>query len=174
MGRVVIVQRIATHWTKASRGGANAGRRNSVMEVARVPVERIQEANPTLVEHILGYDESENYHSPREQIRLNSTVRPIAAGCVAITFTDDTLFATFRYDMGCGGAPDRSWIHKSLRVPLNRWGQIVYNGRFVPGWAGDWWYEKHVVNAGIFDLLKPGIFTHSDPAYRFSAMADLF
>ncbi len=174
MGNVVVVQQIRTHWTKASRGGDNAVKRNAVPEAARVPIHRIVGDNLILVHHLLEYEERDGFSRPREEIRINPTVRPLVVGCVTIDHSENQAIMTFRYDRGCGGAPDRGWTRKTLRLVVNEWGQIVYNGRFSPVWEGNWWYEKMVVNVGLFERLMPGVFTKQEPTCRFAAMDELF
>ena len=105
---------------------------------------------------------------------VNPTVRPIAIGCVAVDHGEEEAIATFRYDRSCGGEPDRRGARKTLRIGVNEWGQIVYNGRFQDYDEGGWWYEKMVVNVGLFERLTPGVFTKQEPTCRYSAMGELF
>jgi hypothetical protein len=173
MGHIVVVQHIRTKWTKASRGGENARKRNAVPETARVPVQRIVGENLILVHHSLSYPGHRAFQQPREEIRINPTVRPLVIGCVTIDHSAEEAIAAFLYNQGCGGAPDRGWARKTLRLAAGEWGQIVYNGRFA-GYDDYWWYEKTVVNVGLFERLMPGVFTHREPICRFAAMGDLF
>ena len=172
MVNVIVVQEICTSWTKASRGGENAAARNAVPKVVTLPVQQITEDNIVLIHHRLAYEE-ENGFSPREKIHINPTMRPFAVGGVTIGYSEDEANAVFRYDRGCG-APDRSWARKTIHMPVGTWGQIAYNGRFNAGWDGPWYYEKTVINVGIFQRLVPGVFTKQVPASRFSAMGELF
>ena len=80
--------------------------------------------------------------------------------------------ATFRYRSPCAGAPPRVWAYKALSIAEGEWGQFVYNGRFSR--EDYWWYEKHVVNVGLFERLASGVFTRNEATSRFEAMADLF
>jgi hypothetical protein len=174
MGNVVVVQQIHTRWSKACRGGENAGKRNAVPEIARIPVQHITEANLTLVHHLLGYGERNGFSKPYEEVRINSSVRPLTVGCVSIDYSEEQALVTFRYNRVCGGAPDRSWARKLLSMAVNEWSQTVYNGRFAPDWGGDWWYEKMVVNVGLFEHIKPGVFTRQEPTCQFNAIGELF
>lgn len=174
MGNIVIVQQIRTKWTKELRGGENAGKRNAVPEVARVPVHRIKADGLVLVHHSLSYGEYGGFSQPYEEIHVNLTVRPLAIGCVTIDPEKEEVIATFRYDNQCGGAPYRGWARKTLPLAVNEWGQIVYNGRFQDYNGGHWWYEKTVANVGLFERLIPGAFTKQEPVCRFSAMGELF
>jgi hypothetical protein len=170
---ILIVQQIVTTWTKEARGGENAVKRNRVPEAAKLPVERLDAAGLILLQQNLFFG-SGDFVKPREKIVINSTLRPLSVGCVTVYDAKDGVAAVFRYDSKCGGAPERGWARKTLRAAENEWAQIVYNGRFAPGWEGDWWYEKKVVNVGLFDHLTSGVFTRSAPTYRFEAMGELF
>lgn len=171
---VAIIQQIGTKWTKASRGGANAVKRNAVPEVATVPVHRVQADHLVVLHHSLFYGERTWFSEPFENIAVNPPALPLVIGCVTITRAAEEVAVTFQYNRKCGGAPERGWAHKTMHLGLNMWGQVVYNGRFAPGWEGDWWYEKVVVNIGLFERITPGVFTCSEPTDRFRAMGQLF
>jgi hypothetical protein len=174
MGNIIVVQQVRTTWTKASRGGENAGRRNAVLEVARVPVERIPAGNLVLAHHSLSYGEGNGFAQSTEEVQVNPPTRPLVIGCVNVDYSEEAVTVTFHWDYRCGGAPDRGWARKTLHVRVNEWGQIVYNGRFNSGWDGPWYYQKMVVNVGLFERLTPGLFTRQEPTCHFSAMAELF
>src|SRR5579871_5977918 len=173
MGSIVVVQQIRTRWTKTSRGGQNAQRRNAVPEIARVPVERINRGNHTGVRHRLWYDERDQFAHPNEEVCVDPTMNPLVIGCVTIDHHDEQVTATFHYDRRCGGAPDRGWASKTLCLAVNEWGQMAYNGRFNGGWESPWYYEKMVVNVGLFERLTPGVFTQQEPVCRYAAIGYL-
>jgi hypothetical protein len=173
MARIVIVQQIEVEWSKASRGGQGAVWRNAVREVAKVPLNRIVASDLVLVQQKLWFFERNKFALPKETIILNPTVKPLVIGCVSVDYSDDAVVAGFAFNSACGGAPNRSGIRQTLVLTLNEWGQIVYNGRFAPAYDGDWWYEKMVVNVGIFDPPSNSVFTRSQPNQTCSAMAHL-
>ena len=72
VGKVVLIQQIKTSWTKASRGGENARKRNAVPEVAKVPVQRIPADNLILVHHLLSYGEDKGFSKPAEEIHVTA------------------------------------------------------------------------------------------------------
>ncbi|MCW3094964.1 MAG: hypothetical protein JWL77_582 [Chthonomonadaceae bacterium] len=172
MSKILVVQQVHTYWTKAARGGENAVRRNAVPESAKLPVQRVDRKGLIVMHHRLTY--GGDFSQPYEKIHINPTLRPLTIGCVTIHSTDEGAIATFRYDRGCAGAPDRGWARKTMLLTANEWGQFAYNGRFVPAYDGNWWYEKMVVNVGLFEQLTSGLFTREEPTYRFTAMGDLF
>ncbi|HZT41228.1 MAG TPA: hypothetical protein VFA07_03520 [Chthonomonadaceae bacterium] len=171
---MVIIQQIHTLWTKKSRGGPGAVQRNAVPEVAKVPLQQVQVSEVSLLLHRLTYRESKGFSCPYECQEENPSVRPILVGCVTIDHGEDIIVASFRYTMECGGAPYRGGKQKTLQIGTNEWGQIVYNGRFAPEWEGDWWYEKMVVNVGLFEPPSNSVFTRSKPTYRYAAIGHLY
>jgi hypothetical protein len=50
---------------------------------------------------------------------------------------------------------------------------MIADGRFVRAGDGDWWYEKHVINAGLFIRHDRYRFLSSEPSSEFKAPARL-
>jgi hypothetical protein len=172
MAAIVVVQRVLTSWTKASRGGEGATRRNAVPEAVTLPLSNVKLAGRTGLLHEVGYNEYYDFARKDAPLRMDPPLSKLVVGCVTINLERDTVTASFRYSWQCG-APDRGWIQKTLHIAENEWGQMVYNGRLVYGDGGQWHYEKSVVNVGLFSELSDDVFTYSAPTYRFSAMAHL-
>jgi hypothetical protein len=128
MGYIVVGQHIHTKWTNASRGGENARKRNTVKEAAKLPVQRIPEGNLILVHHVLQYWEADGFRQPKEEIRINPTVRPLVIGCATIDHSVEEVVAAFRYNQGCSGAPDRGWARKTLHPGVGEWGRLFITG----------------------------------------------
>jgi len=171
---IAVVQRITTHWTKATRGGPRAAQRNAVPEAARLPLTRIPpEADPVLLAHTLVYPEAHNFVLPGDDLQIDPSDRPYRTGCIAVTIASDRLVAAFEYDCACGGAPERGWERKQLDVQLDQWVQFAYNGRFSE-LEGAWRYEKTVVNVGVFRRLRAGVFQRTPPTHIHSSMTHLF
>ena len=171
---MIVLQQIHTIWTKKSRGGPGAVQRNAVPEVAKIPLQQVRSSDVSLLLHRLTYHEREGFSHPHERLEENLSVKPLQIGCMTIDYGEGILIASFRYTRECGGAPERGWMRKTLQIGLNEWGQIVFNGRFSPAWEGDWWYEKTVVNMGLFDQPSNSVFTRSQPTYRYAAMSHLY
>ncbi len=169
-GRVVVVQQIKTTWTKASRGGDAAARRNAVPEVAQVPVHRAEVAGLKILLHQLLYSGRSGFADPVEKLVENPDHDPLRLGGVTIDTTEELLRAEFTWSRECG-APDRGWMRKTLLLGVNEWGQICYNGRFAE--EAGWVYEKIVVNAGLFEPPSGEVFTRTEPTQRYSAMGHL-
>ena len=173
MKRLIIVQQIHSIWTKASRGGKGAEQRNAVPETAPVPLQSMDGSTFTIAHHKLTYREHMGFAQPFEEAIEGVSDNLVNVGCVSITQGTSTVDATYRYGRKCGGAPEREWARKTLCIAPNEWGQIIYNGRFAPGWDGDWWYEKMVVNICMSNQPSNDVFERSDPTYRFTNMAQL-
>lgn len=139
-----------------------------------MPVERRGNGNPTVIHQSLRYSEKRCFARPKETIVIDPEARPFALGCVTIDWSGEYVSATFRYTRSCGGAPDRNWAHQTFHPAIDAWCQFVYNGRFSPDWDGDWWYEKTVVNIGLFTRLTPSVFMVDAPAHRYDASGRLF
>src|SRR5690242_14108439 len=111
MSGVVIVQHIVTTWTKQSRGGAKAVRRNRVPQEMAVPLHGVERRNLTLLQHNVQYWESDDFTTPREKTIVNAALRPIVYECVRVDTEPEGVQATFQYTRA-GGMPDRGWAYK--------------------------------------------------------------
>jgi hypothetical protein len=172
MSSVVVVQKVLTYWTKASRGGAGATKRNAVPEAATLPLSSAKMAGKTGLLHEVAYRESDDFARKDRPLQLDPPLSKLVVGCVTINLDRDTVSASFRYSWGCCGSPERGWTRKTLQIAEGEWGQMIYNGRFVDS-DGYWWYEKKAVNIGLFPELLEDVFIRNAPTYRFSAMAHL-
>jgi hypothetical protein len=173
MADIVVVQQVRTIWTKKSRGGPGAVRRNVVPEACAIPLKQIPERGIELIHHEVTFREKDAFAKPIHKVTINTTLRPLAVGCVAIHIGADHVTMEFQYRADCAGAPNRGWAQRIIPLAIGEWGQIAYNGRFAPGWHGDWWYEKTVVNAAIVDHLSDHLFTGESPTYRYELFGKL-
>jgi hypothetical protein len=169
---ILLVQHISTSWSKASRGGPRAGVRNAVP--VALPFSKLVPSETRSVLHEVQFNERTEF-TPHEEVIIDGGILPRGkALCITAGRDADGAWALYDYSTECGGAPDRSGVRKRLTAPLDRWIRIVANGRFAPAWDGDWWYEKHVVNVGLFSSLAPYCFTATEPADVFEALAALW
>ncbi|WP_310426293.1 hypothetical protein [Chamaesiphon sp. VAR_48_metabat_135_sub] len=171
---ILIVQTIHSYWTKASRGAPGAIARNSVPECFSIPLKQVNIQGIRVLYHQIVFKEATNFKVPEEQISIDPTIHP-PHSCIKVERIAKTIFATYKYHSG-GGAPNRSTLKGIVKADVGNWVQIRENGRFSAAWAGDWWYQKIVVNAGIFDNMNIDSehFLHTSPVEVFSAMADLW
>src|SRR5262245_57589988 len=127
MSPVVVVQQVLTHWTKASRGGAEATRRNAVPEAVTLPLSHIKTVGHTRLLHKVAYRETDDFVRKDEPLQLDPPVTKLGGGGVTINLDRDTVLASFRYDYWKCGFPEREWTRKTLHIAEGEWGQIVYN-----------------------------------------------
>ena len=182
MAPFAVVQHLETAWTKASRGGTGAVRRNQTPEAMTFPC-------------FLGF-QSTDFRFGIHQVRfaeqagfdLDDTVafeRGLVwtKGCVRVVAHNDILRVHFEYDGRSGGAPTREKFDASgnrlllkeeafcLRV--GEWGRVSYNGRFSCEETGNWSYKKTVFNIGMALRAPEDWFTQSTPNHVYSQMAQL-
>ena len=162
---MIIIQHIVTEWSKASRGGDAAGRRNRTPSTIKLPS---IPAGVDVAVHRVDY-RAVNEFAAAAKLSTDDRL-PISVGCLRIKSLGDCLLISFRYSYTCGGAPERGWIRKDIRLLPGQWSQVEYNGRFRYS-SGEWYYKHTVINIAIVDVAAPKIFTHTRPHLRFSAMA---
>jgi hypothetical protein len=111
---------------------------------------------------------------------VHDTTRLTVSEAVMISLDQEILHVSFAYSPSCG-APSRPWAVKQFELRSGQWVQIVYNGRFSSGSDYDycretsrWWYEKTVVNVGLFDAVERDLFTRGDPNCRYTLYSRLW
>lgn len=172
---MVLIQEIRSIWSKASRGGAAAALRNSVPEAAPFPINKSRSAVHQVFHQILVYGETNDFAEPikSESVELAAGLTDI--GCVKIRVSSERVIVSYEYDYRCGGLPPRQTrpgvnVGEERVVVPESWVRVRYNGRF----SGDeWWYEKVVVNVGLFQRPDADIFIRTEPAGEISQMAEL-
>lgn len=143
---MLVVQHIGTIWSKASRGGEEARRRNASPHALPLPLEV---ASKEGLLHFVFFNEHDNFVPHETSQSLASLTAPLRQGCVTIQRDEGgTCQVAFRWTNGKGGAPERSHCRRNLTLPSGQWCQVLWNGRFTDPDSGRWWYEKHVVNVG--------------------------
>lgn len=177
-----LIQHLQTEWTKASRGGAGARRRNSTPDVAVFPCFLgFHSTEFRFRVHDVLYKECTAF-SPDETLAIEdgSFWR---TGCVRVVSDGDILRVRFEYD-GWSGAPTREMFdaegycrllnEEAFYLRVGQWGRISYNGRLSCPDTGNWWYEKHTFNVGMALRAPEDWFTRSKPDYTYSQMARLW
>lgn len=116
-----------------------------------------------------------DFAAPIKSEAVDSAGDSISVGCVRVEVSAGRAAVTYEYDYKCGGMPPRQTkpglnLREELTVEPGRWVRVRYNGRF----SGDeWWYEKVVVNVGLFRRPHAGVFISTEPAGEISQMANL-
>lgn len=168
---MLIVQRIITEWTKASRGGADAGRRNATPDALPLPPFRDASAkclyhdNRFLERNRFRHDADLAESTLQQQLRIEPLVLSIAA---------DTITARFVWSWHQCGAPDRK-SQDLFRLTLGEWGRFIVNGRFgAESTTGrEWGYHKTVFNIALTPNFIPSLFVDSGPRSTASLLAAL-
>lgn len=170
----VILQQIIVRWTKASRGGTNASKRNAVadaFQLAEIPQHNFQNA---LIHHQLTFTEEIGFVSPSVEMNVEQLQIPLQLtelACMRFQVKPDV--ATFQplENMTCLGAPRRNLVFKRMELSVGQWGRFMLNGRF--GFANEWSYQKMVTNIAFVETVDRDIFL-GEPDQFIQAMADLW
>jgi hypothetical protein len=172
---MILIQEIRSIWSKASRGGAAATLRNSVPEATLFPLSRSKSAAHKIFRQLLIYGETNDFAEPIKSEIVELASDTISIGCVKVEVSSECVIVAYEYDYKCGGLPPRHNesgvnLKEEVIVEPESWVRVKYNGRF----SGDeWWYEKRVVNVGIFEKAHTDIFSSMGPAHEISQMAEL-
>jgi hypothetical protein len=170
---MILVQEITTVWSKASRGGPLAAIRNAVPETYPLAFFAVSPPQVSCLYHTIGFDEANDFAYPKEQLVSYTLTQELRFGCVSISPMGDQVQVIYTYDMGCGGAPQRYGLPQlAFSLPLNQWGQILYNGRFPEEYT--WTYRKYVYNIGVFDRVDKNVFVQLPPKHRQDRLVDVW
>jgi hypothetical protein len=176
-----LIQHLETRWTKASRGGEGAVKRNRTPEAIVFPC-------------FLGFHATEFcfcIHNVRfTEVGTFAPDQTVAiedgsfwkSGCVRVVSEGDFLLVRYEYEDGWGGgapakvtfdaAGNRLLLNEeAFRLRIGEWGRVSYNGRLSCIDTGSWWYEKHVFNVGLVLRAPEDWFTRCKPDHEYSQMA---
>ncbi|MPY31294.1 hypothetical protein FNH09_08270 [Streptomyces adustus] len=139
----VVVQRVRTSWTKESRGGPGAARRNAAPTAFSLP--------PSLSTalHEVAMRESDSFE-PRMQVRDLS-----APG--AILREVDGLLRVDPPEVSMFAMPRRNRRPPAVRLAPGQWLQWLINYRFVGSCGGAWSYELETFNI-VYGFAAPDVF----------------
>lgn len=178
MDSLIVIQKIHTAWSKNSRGGKLATERNAVPDALAIPAEKLQKPIQGMIEHSIIYSEWRGFPTPSSErfLLTRESDGKIRFGCLVIDPIGAGLKVIFEYDARYAGMPVR---HASrggepsiyMQLQPRQWGRVLYNGRFS---ANNWWYEKTVVNIGLFEKPEEDLFISNQPDQVISQMAKLW
>lgn len=175
---LVVMQVLTTSWTKRSRGGANAERRNAVPQA--LPLPRMERPlSPAYVVHSVGFYEYEDFQPSEKQApRVLALTAPLAFSNLVLlpNAEERTVKVTVdgKVEEPVGGGRDDA--EPSLlpgnagggRTSAGRfvlaegeWGQVAYNRRF--SYEDGWAYRKWVFNIAVARALQADLFTVGPP-----------
>jgi hypothetical protein len=173
----IIIQNINTAWSKQSRGGKLASERNAVPEALLFPLEKPRKSAGGLIEHCLAYTEWEGFSTASYSSLIEEPAGKIRTGCVLIEPVGGELKVIFEYDTARAGMPIRysppgGKPSTRMRLQAGQWGRVLYNGRTAS--EETWWYDKVVINVGLFKTLREDVFVSTQPTQVISQMARLW
>ncbi|MBK9749397.1 MAG: hypothetical protein IPO91_21810 [Chloroflexi bacterium] len=176
---LLVVQDIRVTWTKASRGGVNAGRRNAVPHALPLtdlpPLDKTLSAAPlVLIHQQYRCTEAADFQMPPPL----TTSRAIAAHDkvsfpgTRLKIAPTAITVIYRYTWSGTGAPTRYPVARSITLAAGQWGQVQFNGRF--GWDAPWTYHLTTLNIGLFTHIELDVFVRTTPHKTLFDRADLW
>ncbi len=178
MGSFVLIQLIRTVWTKASRGGALATRRNSVPEALPFTARPGCSLSSGILVHRIEFEEADRFEHPAlDELEISEGDAVRVLGIIA-----ERLGARVRLTLDLDpvrveGMPYRRRAifglpPPSLTLEEGRWGRASYNFRHV---ADDgWWYEKVVANIAACEEIDPNVFLEAAPDEELRDLVELW
>jgi hypothetical protein len=138
-----VVQRVRTSWTKTSRGGPEAARRNAAPTVFLLP--------PGLSSalHEVAMRESD-FFEPRMQVRDLSSPGVILREVDGLLRVDPPVVTIF-------AMPRRTRRPPAVRLAPGQWLQWQINYRFVGSCGGAWSYQLETFNI-LYGSATPEVF----------------
>jgi len=171
---VVIVQRIVTQWTKASRGAAGARRRNAVPEAFELTVV-VKPAEAICYHHMVTCCESRNF-DPQHTVFWSEAVTPLpphmGTRCgLRLSYVDQSLEVEATGGMSPWLINPKSQLRNSFRLRQGQQGRARWNYRLVGADTGNWYYEKTVFNIAFITDLARDCFVRQQPHFFVDRMA---
>lgn len=165
----IIIQHILCIWTKRSRGGEGARRRNSIPSAVALPNQRWDA--PFVLQEVT-FNEYSNF----EQANCVKTAQELTEfGIRALHVIRESGSAIVRFVRdGNNAACPSLFPHKDVfTLRSGDWGRVVFNGRHVDFCTGNWWYEQSTFNIGYFDHWAANAFTSTPPLNHFQELVQL-
>lgn len=168
---MLIVQRITTEWTKASRGGQGAAQRNATSDALRLPP--LAGSTPHYLLHDIRFLEWEDYECLSDVIESDGQTH-IRIEPLFIHVTKKHVATRFLWSWRHCGAPERD-SHDLFQLSVGQWGRFTCNGRFgAESSSGrEWGYHKTVFNIALADQFDESLFVQTHPDADVSRLAVL-
>ena len=181
-----LIQIVGLRWEKSARGGQGSRDRNSVPRSFAISRAELTKCDDSLFIDASHWGEPNAFAEPmtsrRHRVALGDGFR---YGCVSVSADSNGLRVRFQYDMGNGGAPDRSYLNwpadegevagRVLLVGPGQWVRVSYNGRFAGRDDGNWYYEQTTLNVAWFESEPDGCaFVNHEPHRELNSLADLW
>jgi len=181
----IAIQAIQTIWTKDSRGGQGATRRNAVPEAFPLPSpdRRQVAASPSYVFQQIRCIERDDLRPTAQPLASDALLDTLVIDQLSIHPPDDTGIVHLNYHPRrptyLGYARDNSGDYhpggdEALALRTGEWGRIRYNWRHGATVSDDeWWYDQWVVNVGCFPELRADAILERPPSKIHSRLAYL-
>lgn len=153
----LICQSVHTTWTKNSRGGEAAIKRNAVPDAFALTGEYF---DSSCVTHSIECHEFSGF-VPKENLVESDfhNVHKVASVQVAPCGDDVEV----HYHRSPYKVYDGITSTIVFRLQPSEWGRVVFNRRRSDNYQGDWWYEKYSINIGWFDRFNAEVFRATVP-----------
>lgn len=158
---MIVVQRLVTHWTKASRGAPAASARNATPEALALPAALLS-AEAACLHHAVDFREGRAFQ-PEERAGTDGHVSPMAPWLgkpcsVRFDLAPGRLDVSFRRDSDLGDGSGRPPDGPCFVLAPGQWGRVAFNGVFGDHDTGEWYYEKEVFNVAHVDAATADLF----------------
>lgn len=166
----IIIQRIRSEWTKDSRGGDGARRRNALPQAFKLPAVCFTDR---FSHHSVRFLERDEFRrSESDSVEIGDSWMDIACSDLEITVVTEGLQVRLMTD-GRNAASGDMQLFRAFTLVLGTWGQLIYNARYVHVNTGNWTYERNILNIGYLKAVQPKRFTSSQPDEEYSRMLKL-
>ncbi|QDT64743.1 hypothetical protein [Calycomorphotria hydatis] len=168
---MLIVQRITTKWTKASRGGDGASVRNATPVALRLPP--LDGAAPNYLLHDIRFLEWKNYEC-HSDVYASEAQTHVRIEPLFIHATYELVTTRFVWSWHHCGAPERD-SYDMFQLTVGQWGRFTCNGRFgAESSSGrEWRYHKTVFNVALTEQFDDNLFIQTTPTADDSRLAVL-
>jgi hypothetical protein len=142
-----------------------------------LPLNRFAGSRFRLLEHDVTFHERSEFENPQQKSSIFESLGQQDRkryGCVEVHKITGGLLVCWRYDSRDAGLPDRTRTQEDCALGLNSWARVVFNGRYSLDWEGGWWYEKKVVNVGLFNIPSKTAFKDRAPEVILDRTAILY
>lgn len=152
----LVVQDISMSWDKNSRGGKWAVLRNAVPDALPLKDIPVVDAPLTRIFHYADYGSHTKYQKPGMRITAEAIVpeKWFHFPCTEVRVTDGQAVVEYSFRVDEGGMPDRYAYTRTYTLSVGDWMRIMFNGRFTDRDNRQWWWQKTILNIGLFEHVE--------------------
>ncbi|MEM9411353.1 MAG: hypothetical protein AAGA30_09585 [Planctomycetota bacterium] len=166
---MLVIQRINSKWTKSSRGGDMAAKRNATPLALILPPK--VETTSGLILHDVRFFERENFKCD-SQFFESITRSHVRLEPLLIRVSKHQVTTRFIWSWHHCGAPERD-SHDLFHLESHQWGRFACNGRFGAESSSGraWGYHKTVFNVGFINDFDRKVFVNTLPNFDDAQLA---